>query len=101
MEKYLQIQWGDHIVFRDSLQFLTASLDSLVKSLSKSGRASFKLLHETMEMFYPEATDEMVEMVEQKGVFCYDYIDKFERLEGTDASPSRSILQPAGRRGML
>ena len=80
MEKYLQIQWGEHIVFRDSLQFLTASLDSLVKSLAMSGRDNFQYLHETMGVFYPEATDEMIQMLEQKGVFCYDYIDKFERL---------------------
>ena len=35
-EKYIQIRWGKHIVFRDSLQFLGASLDTLVRSLSDS-----------------------------------------------------------------
>ena len=80
MEKYLQIQWGEHIVFRDSLQFLSASLDSLVKSLAKTNSTLFNLLNKTIESFYPNATDEMVKMVQQKGVFCYDYIDKFERL---------------------
>ena len=80
MKKYLQVQWGPNIVFRDSLQFLT-SLDSLVKSLAKTGRQNIYLLHDTMRNFYPDATDEMVHLVEQKEVFCYNYIDKFERLD--------------------
>ena len=37
MEKYLQIQWGENIVFRDSLQFLFSSLDALSGSIAKSG----------------------------------------------------------------
>ena len=60
MEKYLEVQWGPNIVFRDSLQFLTSSLDSLVKSLAKTGRQNFFLLHDTMQNFYPDAIDEMV-----------------------------------------
>ena len=75
MVKYLQLQWGPNIVFRDSLQFLTLFLDFLVKSLAKTGRKNFFLLHDTMRNFYPDATDEMVQLVEQKGVFCYDNID--------------------------
>ena len=60
LEKYLQVQWGLNIVFRDSLQFFTYSLDSLVKSLAKTGRQNFFLLHDTMRNFYQDATDEMV-----------------------------------------
>ena len=80
MEKYLQVQWGPNIVFCDSLQFLTSFLDSLVKSLAKTGQQNFFLLYDTMRNFYADATDEMVQLVEQKGVFCYDYIDKLEDL---------------------
>src|SRR5208283_4035927 len=32
MEKYLQITWGDHIVFRDSFQQLSSSLERLVEA---------------------------------------------------------------------
>ena len=32
MKKYLQVQWGDNMVFCDSQQFLPASLDQLVAS---------------------------------------------------------------------
>ena len=51
MEKYLRMQWGPNIVFRDSLQFLTSSFDSLVKSLAKTGRQNFFRLHDTMRNF--------------------------------------------------
>ena len=37
-EKYRQVQCGLNIVFRDSLQFLTSFLNSLVKSLAKIKR---------------------------------------------------------------
>ena len=43
MEKYLQIQLDDNIVFRDSLQHLFSSLDALSVSLAKSGRENFAL----------------------------------------------------------
>ena len=36
-----------------------------------------------MRNFYPDSRDEIVQLVEQKGVFCYKYIDKFERLDET------------------
>ena len=87
MEKYFQLQWGPNIVFRDSLQLFSYSLDSLVKSLAKTERKNFCLLHDTMRNFYPDATNKMVQLVEQKGVFCYDYIDKFERLDETALPP--------------
>ena len=87
IEKYLQIKLGPHIVFRDSLQFLSASLDSLVKSLAKYRRHNFVYLHETIRNFVPDVTDDMLQLVEQTGVFCYEYIDKFERLAETDLSP--------------
>ena len=40
-----------------------------------------------MRNFYPDATDEMIQLVEHKGVFYYDYIDKFERLDETALPP--------------
>ena len=45
MEKYLQVKWGDNMVFRDSLQFLPVSLEQLVASLTKTGRENFINLH--------------------------------------------------------
>ena len=77
MEKYLQIQWGKNMVFRDSLQFLCSSLEALASSLAKSGREKFIHLHQIISDLYPESP---VELVERKGIFCYDYMDSFERF---------------------
>ena len=44
-----------------------------------------------MRNFYPDATDEMVQLVEQKKVFCYDYIDSFERLDETALPPCKQF----------
>ena len=52
MEKYFQVQWGPNIVFREFQQFLISSLDSLVKSLAKTGQQNFFLLHYKMRNFY-------------------------------------------------
>ena len=49
MEKYMQVEWGKHIVFRDSLQFLNASLDSLVKSLNET--ATFPYFYQQMQFY--------------------------------------------------
>ena len=51
MEKYLQVEWGKRIVFRDSLQFLNASLDSLIKSLTAS-KGDFTFFDRHMRLLY-------------------------------------------------
>ena len=78
MEKYLQVEWGKNMVFRDSLQFLPSSLEQLTASLAKTGRGNFYNFHEVVAQIYPESD---VELLELKSVFCYDYIDSFARLE--------------------
>ena len=77
MEKYLQVQWGDNMVFRDSLQFLYASLEQLVASLIKTGRENFINLHKVVAKMCRNSN---VALLERKGVFCYDHSDSFERL---------------------
>ena len=44
LEKYLVLSWAEHIVFKDSLQFMSYSLDKLATFLLKAGRDNFKLL---------------------------------------------------------
>ena len=78
MEKYLQFEWGPNIVFCDSLQFLSASLEQLAASLANVGRENFQNLHAVVTDVYPEAD---VELLERKGVFCYDYLDSLPRLD--------------------
>ena len=74
MKKYLQVEWGQNMVFRDTLQFLPASLKNLAASLAKVGRGYFQNLNDVVTDVYPDA---YVELLERKGVFCYDYVDSF------------------------
>ena len=48
MGKYLQVQWGDNMVFSDSLQFSPSSLEQLVALLTKTGRENFINLHKVV-----------------------------------------------------
>ena len=85
MEKYLQVEWGPNMVFRDSLQFLSALMEQLAASLTKVGRENFKNFHDVVTDVYPE-TD--VELLERKGVFFYNSLDSFARLD-EPSLPSR------------
>ena len=78
MEKYLQVEWGENIVFRYSLQFLPALLEQLVASLLKTRRENFINLQNVVTNIFPISD---VSLLERKGVFRYDHIDSFERLE--------------------
>ena len=77
MEKYLTLQFGDHIVFKDSLMFLSCSLQRLGSNLLAAGRDNFKQLLGEFTA-YP---DDEVTLLLGKGVYPYDYMDKFERFE--------------------
>ena len=52
IEKYLQVELGKNMVFRDSLQFLPASLEQLTASLAKTGRKNFYNLHKVVSQIY-------------------------------------------------
>ena len=53
--KYLQVEWGKNMVFRDLLQFLPASLEQLMASLAKVGSGYFQNRHDVVTDVYPEA----------------------------------------------
>ena len=59
-----------NLVFIDSMQFMNSSLDLLVKKLSDN---DFKYLSE-------EFSGKFVELVKQKGVYPYEYMDSFKRF---------------------
>ena len=88
MEKYLQVKWGNNMVFRDSLQFLPAFLEQLTASLAKTGRENFYNLHEVVAQIYPESN---IKLPERNSVFCYDYVDSFSQLDEL-ALPSREVF---------
>ena len=59
-----------NLVFIESMQFMNSSLDSLVKNLSDN---DFKYLSE-------EFSGEFLELVNQKGVYPYDYMNSFKKF---------------------
>ncbi|KAF0094191.1 MAG: hypothetical protein FD144_5943, partial [Rhodospirillaceae bacterium] len=91
MEKYLTIDWGHDISFKDSYQFLTASLERLVKSMEPS---KFTNVRDDFRLIY------IVDIIERyrkkglllaKGVYPYDYMNAWARFE-EDHLPVRAAF---------
>ena len=70
MEKYMVFMLGNHLTFIDSFQFMSSSLDKLVSNLPKEA------LKYTYEVFKGKRMD----LMSQKGVYPYDYMDSFEKF---------------------
>ena len=76
MEKYIAFMLGNHLNFIDSFQFMSSSLDKLVSNLPK------ELLKYTSEEF----TGDKLNLMSQKDVYPYDYMDSFEKFDQTELS---------------
>jgi hypothetical protein len=85
LEKYLTLTWDTNLVFKDSLQFLSGSLESLVSCLLKGGKSKFV---RTCEAFSTVTDAEGVDMLLRKGVYPYDYMGDVARLQ-EDRLPAR------------
>ena len=70
LEKYMAFFLNKNLVFIDSMQFMNSSLDKLVKNLSDK---DFKYLIE-------EFGSKNLELLKQKGVYPYEYMDSFKRF---------------------
>ena len=57
--------------FIDSIQFMNSSLDALIKHLSDTFSNNFKHLSQ-------EFSVSLLELVKEKGVYSYEYIDSFK-----------------------
>ena len=68
MEKYMAFMLGKHLVFIDSLQFMSSSLDKLISNLPTD---AFKYTSEEIK------NDKKLKLMKQKGVYLYDYMDSF------------------------
>ncbi|MFN9115765.1 MAG: hypothetical protein ACK5XN_37405, partial [Bacteroidota bacterium] len=84
MEKYLAFTI-EKCVFLDSAQFLAASLESLVEGLNK---AKDEKLFKHFNHGFRNSTDEVKQLLRQKGVFPYDWYDSNEKLN-YDGLPSQ------------
>ncbi|XP_050513693.1 uncharacterized protein LOC126889430 [Diabrotica virgifera virgifera] len=84
-EKYISFTLNDAVTnikfrFIDSLRFLGASLDELVSTLNKN---DFKICKRE----FSRLSDDEFKLITKKGVFCYDFIDSWEKLNITDLPP--------------
>ena len=70
LEKYMAFTINKNLVFIDSMQFMKSCLDSLVKILMDK---DFKYLSE-------EYSGELLELLKEKGVYPYEYMDSFKRF---------------------
>ena len=71
MEKYMAFMLGNHLVFLDSFQFMSSSLDKLVNNTLRES------LKYTSQVFEGQELDLMI----RKGVYPYDYMDSFEKFK--------------------
>ena len=70
LEKYMNFNINNKLVFIDS-QFLSSSLDSLVKNL---GKDDFKYLSQ-------EFDGDVIGLVKQKGFYSYEHMSGFEKFQ--------------------
>ena len=70
MEKYMAFMLGNHLIFLDSFQFMSSSLEKLVSNLPRES------LKYTSQRFKGTKLDLMV----RKGVYPYDYMDSFDKF---------------------
>ena len=70
MEKYMSFMLGNHLTFIDSFQFMSSSLDKLVSNMPIE---SFKYTSK-------EFKNEKFELMRQKGIYPYDFMDSFDKF---------------------
>ena len=76
-EKYLIMTFGWRLIFKDSFQFLSCSLEQLGQDLLKAGEDKFQHLKQQS----PNLTLEQFRLLTRKGVYPYEYMDSWERLD--------------------
>ena len=78
------------IIFKDSLKFMSSSLEALVKNLSDD--AFINLL----KYFTPEE----VELIKQKGFYPYEYMDRIEKFNEPNPPPQKAFFSKLTGRGI-
>ena len=81
MEKYMAFMLGDNLVFIDSFQFMSSSLDKLASNLPK----------EKLKFLSKALNGKKLELVSKKGVYPYDYMDSFEKFKETQLPPKEAF----------
>ena len=78
------------IVFKDTLKFMSSSLEALVNNLSKE---DFKNLH---KIFTPK----QAEILKQKGFYPYEYMDSVEKFNDTKPPPQKAFNSKLSGKGI-
>ena len=78
------------IVFKDSLKFMSSSIEALVNNLPKNG---FKNIS---KYFKPE----QVELIKQKGFYPYEFMDTEEKFNHTKLPPREAFYSKLSGRGI-
>ena len=71
LEKYMAFIVNRNLVFIDSMQFINCSLDSLVRNL----------VDEDFKYLSREFSGECLELVKEKCVYPYEYVDSFKKFD--------------------
>ena len=71
LEKYITFAISNKLSFIDSFQFLSSLLDTFVKNL---GENNFKCLSQ-------EVDNNVLDLVNQKGIYPYEYMSDFEKFK--------------------
>ena len=71
LEKYVSLTINNKLNFIDSFQFLSSSVDSLVKNFKKN---DFKYLSQKFD-------NNVLDLVEQKGFYPYEHMTDFENFK--------------------
>ena len=70
LEKYMAFPINRNLVFIDSMQFMNSSLDSLVKNF----------IDEDFKYLFEEFSGKFLELVKEKAVYAYEYMNSFKRF---------------------
>lgn len=71
--------------FIDSFRFMASSLDSLAASIPSEGKS-------ILRNEFNDLSDDQIRLLERKGVFCYDYVDSWQKLEETMLPPKEAFF---------
>ena len=71
LEKYMSFNINNKLHFIDSFQFISSSLDSLVKNL---GKDDFKYLNQKFD-------NDVLDLLKQKGFYPYEYKSDFDKFK--------------------
>ena len=78
------------IIFKDSLKFMSSSLEALVNNLPKN---AFK----NLDKYY---TPEQAELLKQKGFYPYEYMDSIEKFKDTKPPPQKAFNSKLSGKGI-